>query len=83
MDDLKVEILFNVMWERAAHFMRVYTNINEMKDYQNVKSLILKEFQQKTEACFEKFLSAWRAKNENHQFASSFKGKWGGFIESL
>lgn len=73
---MKVEILYNLVVKRAAHLL-VYANADGMKNYQKIKALVLRDFQQISEACLENFLSARRTKNENHiQFASRLRANW-------
>lgn len=80
-EELKVEILFNLLGDRAAHLL-VYAKTEEMKCYQTVKTLILKEFQPSAESILEGFLSAKRMKNENHmQFSSRLRANWDFYCE--
>lgn len=62
----------------ASISLRKYESVNmkEMKDYEKVKVLILKEIQPTLHTCLETFLLARRAKNENRmQFMSRLRMK--------
>ena len=78
---MKVEILFNLLGEQAAYLL-VYVHVEGMKDYQKIKSIILKEFQPMPEACFDNFLPAKGMENENLiQFTSRLRENWHFYCE--
>ncbi|GFW97996.1 uncharacterized protein TNCV_1806471 [Trichonephila clavipes] len=68
--NLKAEILINILGERA-HNVLLYIKDDEIKEYDLVKSLILKEFQPTAQECLLNFRKAKRQADETHvQFAT-------------
>ncbi|GFV46146.1 uncharacterized protein TNCV_1257021 [Trichonephila clavipes] len=69
-ENLKAEILINILGERA-HNVLLYIKDDEIKEYDLVKSLILKEFQPTAQECLLNFRKAKRQADETHvQFAT-------------
>ncbi|GFV47822.1 retrovirus-related Pol polyprotein from transposon 17.6 [Trichonephila clavipes] len=69
-ENLKAEILINILGERA-HNVLLYIKDDEIKEYDLVKSLILKEFQPTAQECLLNFREAKRQADETHvQFAT-------------
>ncbi|GFW02264.1 integrase catalytic domain-containing protein [Trichonephila clavipes] len=68
-ENLKAEILINILGERA-HNVLLYIKDDEIKEYDLVKSLILREFQPTAQECLLNFRKAKRQADETHvQFA--------------
>ncbi|GFW97598.1 transposon Ty3-G Gag-Pol polyprotein [Trichonephila clavipes] len=69
-ENLKAEILINILGERA-HNVLLYIKDDEIKEYDLVKSLILREFQPTAQECLLNFRKAKRQADETHvQFAT-------------
>ncbi|GFT20331.1 retrovirus-related Pol polyprotein from transposon 297 [Trichonephila clavipes] len=69
-ENLKAEILINILGERA-HNILLYIKDDEIKEYNFVKSLILREFQPTAQECLLNFRKAKRQADETHvQFAT-------------
>ncbi|GFX19990.1 transposon Tf2-6 polyprotein [Trichonephila clavipes] len=69
-ENLKAEILINILGERA-HNVLLYIKDDEIKEYDLVKSLILREFQPTAQECLLSFRKAKRQADETHvQFAT-------------
>ncbi|GFY30485.1 transposon Tf2-6 polyprotein [Trichonephila clavipes] len=69
-ENLKAEILINILGERA-HNILLYIKDDEIKEYDLVKSLILREFQPTAQECLLNFREAKRQADETHvQFAT-------------
>ncbi|GFX42106.1 retrovirus-related Pol polyprotein from transposon 297 [Trichonephila clavipes] len=69
-ENLKAEILINILGERA-HNILLHIKDDEIKEYDLVKSLILREFQPTAQECLLNFRKAKRQADETHvQFAT-------------
>ncbi|GFW02913.1 integrase catalytic domain-containing protein [Trichonephila clavipes] len=64
-ENLKAEILLNILGERA-HNILLYIKDDEIKGYDLVKSLILREFQPTAQECLLNFRKAKRQADETH-----------------
>ena len=65
-NEYKSEILLKLIGEKAANIL-VYINEEELKDYEKIKSLILKEYEPSPYTCLESFRKATRLSGETHQ----------------
>jgi len=69
-DDLKAEILINLLGDKAKNIL-FYISEEDIKSYDTIKSLVLKEFQPTAQECLINFRKAKREINETHtQFVS-------------
>ncbi|GFU33421.1 transposable element Tc1 transposase [Trichonephila clavipes] len=72
-ENLKAEILINILGERA-HNILLYIKDDEIKEYDLVKSLILRQFQPTAQECLLNFRKAKRQADETHvQFATRLR----------
>ncbi|XP_035228501.1 uncharacterized protein LOC118200645 [Stegodyphus dumicola] len=68
--ELKSEILINILGDKATNIL-FYTNDEELKCYETIKKLVLKEYQPTAYECLMNFRRARRDPKESHvQFAS-------------
>ncbi|GFW69517.1 transposon Tf2-6 polyprotein [Trichonephila clavipes] len=69
-DEYKSEILINLLGERA-HNVLLYIKEEELNDYENLKSIVLREFQLTPRECLNSFKNAVKSSGETYiQFAA-------------
>ncbi|GFS84355.1 integrase catalytic domain-containing protein [Trichonephila clavipes] len=69
-DEYKSEILINLLGERA-HNVLLYIKKEELKDYEKLKSIVLREFQLTPRECLNSFKNAVKSSGETYiQFAA-------------
>ncbi|GBO23130.1 Pro-Pol polyprotein, partial [Araneus ventricosus] len=72
----KSEILLKLIGEKAANIL-VYIDENDLKDYDKIKSLIIKEYEPSPFVCLDNFKKTKRLAGETHQqFASRLRSGW-------
>lgn len=80
-EDLKSEILINILAEKLSNIL-CYISNEDLKNYEKVKNLVLKEHQPTSQECFIKFQKATREPNETHtKFVSRLNGLFRYYIE--
>ncbi|GBN42406.1 hypothetical protein AVEN_69308-1, partial [Araneus ventricosus] len=72
----KSEILLKLIGEKAANLL-VYIDENDLKDYDKIKALIIKEYEPSPFVCLDNFKKTKRLAGETHQqFASRLRSGW-------
>lgn len=75
-EEMKAEILINIMEEKVTNLL-IYLKGDEIKDYNAVKDIILREYEPTAQACLENFRKAKRYAGETHvQFATRLTTLW-------
>ncbi|KAF8793951.1 hypothetical protein HNY73_001980 [Argiope bruennichi] len=79
--EYKAEVLLNLLGEKCRHVL-LYANESEIKDYDEIKRIVLREFQPSAKECWDNFQAAKRFKGENHvQFVSRLKANLEYYLE--
>nr|XP_042913385.1 uncharacterized protein LOC122273380 [Parasteatoda tepidariorum] len=69
-EGLKAEILINMLGEKANNIL-LYIEDDDLKNYEKLKALILRDFQQTPQECLNNFKNASKFKEESYiQFAT-------------
>ncbi|GFX62215.1 transposon Ty3-I Gag-Pol polyprotein [Trichonephila clavipes] len=75
-DEFKGEVLLNLLGEKAENIL-VYVKDEEIRDYNKLKSLVLREFEPTPLICLQNFQKAKRMPNETYvQLASRLLTNW-------
>ena len=75
-DDLKAEILLNLLGERINNLL-VYVSQEDLCDYVKIKDLVLKEFKPTPQECLNNFRKAQKLPSETYvHFASRFTAEF-------
>ncbi|GBL96457.1 hypothetical protein AVEN_56471-1, partial [Araneus ventricosus] len=69
-NELKAEILLNILGEKVNNLL-TYVSQEDLRDYEKIKQLVLKEFEPTPQECLNNFKKAQRLPSETYvQFAS-------------
>lgn len=80
-DDCKAEILINILGDKAANIL-YYIDEKDLKCYEKIKTLVLKEFQPSAAECLHIFRRARRAPNETYiQFATRLNANFRHYLQ--
>lgn len=64
-EESKAEILINILGDKATNVL-IYITGDELKNYESVKKLILREYEPSPQCCLDNFRKAKRRSNETH-----------------